>query len=201
MKFRISCMLVLALLFSSAHAQIFKPGNLVTHEGDTLRGLVAAQTDNTFVYKPDKKGSRSIYHVKDLAGYQLDQDVYQQHNVEVLRGNFPERVKAYLKVVTDGPLMLLEYTGPSIYGGEHVNYYLYNGSDAPYRVNQNKGNFRSTMKLYFRESADLAQKIKSKEYGYDNLEQIVAEYNAWFIEREKNSPSEPEEEIENDSEN
>lgn len=199
MKFRISCLLVLALLFSSAQAQVFKKGSLITHEGDTLSGLVAAQSDNTFVYKPNKKGSRSIYHVKDLAGYQLEDDVFQQHNVEVLRGNFPERVKAYLRVVEDGSLMLLEYTGPSIYGGEHVNYYLYNGSDAPYRVNQNKSNFRSTMKLYFREVGDLAQKIKSKEYGYDNLEEIVREYNAWFIEREKNSPTEPAEDEENDN--
>jgi hypothetical protein len=193
MKFRISCLLVLVLLFSSAHAQIFKSGALVTHDGDTLRGLVAAQSDNTFVYKPDKKGDRSIYHVDDLAGYQLDDDVFQQHSVEVLRGNFPERVTAYLRVVEDGPLMLLEYTGPSIYGGSHVNYYFYNGSDKPYRINQNPRNFRSTMKLYFRENEELAQKIKSKEYGYDNLKQIAKEYNEWFIEREKNSPTEPEE--------
>ena len=198
---RISLCITLCLLFSMADAQLFREGRLVTTDGDTLEGFVAPQTDNTFAYKPSKKGPKSLYHIRDLAGYQLGEDDFEQHTVEVIRKNFPEKVKSYLRVVKDGPLRLLEYRGQSIYGKEHVNYYLHNGYDTPYRVNQNPRNFRSTMKQYFSEYSDLASKIKQKEYGYDNLEQIVEEYNAWYIEREKNSPPEPEEtEEENDDE-
>jgi hypothetical protein len=196
---RISLCFTFCLLFATAGAQIFKQGRLITSEGDTLDGLVAVQSDNTFAYRPSKKGPRSLYHIRDLAGYQIGGDDFEQYEVEVLRRNFPEKVRSYLRVVKDGPLRLLEYRGEGIYGKEHVNYYLHNGYDTPYRVNRNPGNFRSTMKRYFSEYPELVAKIRQKEYGYDNLEDIVAEYNAWYIEREKNSPPEPVEESSEES--
>ncbi|MEM6269811.1 MAG: hypothetical protein AAF998_10255 [Bacteroidota bacterium] len=181
----------LLLLSSAGWSQLFQPGRLITHAGDTLNGLVAVQSDNTFAYKPRKKGPRSLYHTRELSGYQIGEEDFEEYEVEVIRKNFPEKVKSYLRVVEDGPLRLLEYRGPNIYGKEHVNYYLHNGYDAPYRVNRNPGNFKRTLKSYFAEVPALAEKIKQKEYQYGNLIEIVQEYNAWYIEREKDTPSEP----------
>lgn len=168
--------------------QLYKKGKLMTTDGDTLSGLVAVQSDNTFAFKKDKKAERNLFHIKELVGYEMEDESYEQHVVEVIRGNFPEKVRAYLKRVVDGPLVLLEYRGEGIFGSEHVNYYLYNGQDTPYRVNRNPGNFRRSLKIYFREVDDLAQKIKDKSLGYTDLEQIVEEYNTWFIAQAKANP-------------
>lgn len=175
------------LLGTLTQAQIFKPGTLITTEGDTVTGLVAPGGGNTMVYKPDKKGKRDIFKLSELSGYKIDTAEYQLHVVEVIRGNFPEKTKAFLKVVIRGPVTLLEYRGDGIFGKEHVNYYLHHGEEVPYRVNRNGGNFKTTMKIYFRDYEELAQRIRKKELGYENLVEIVNIFNDWYQQEEANT--------------
>ena len=154
-------------------------GKLVTQEGDTLEGLIAFQGKDKFAFKADKNSGRSFFDRDELMGFEIDDERYQQHIVEVIRGNFPEKVKTFLLVVEEGPVTLLEYKGPGIFGSkEHVNYYVHMG-EQPRRVNRNPGNFKKTMRHYFGDCEELAARIKSKELGYDNLKEIVTQYNEW----------------------
>ena len=174
--------LAMFLLFTTeANAQLFRKGRLFTQDGDTLEGLIASQGKNTFAYKQTKKGKRKIYNFKELTGFEIAGERYQEHFIEVIRNNFPERTKAFLKVIVEGPLMLLEYKGEGIFGNEHVNFYLYNGEDMPYRVNRNPSNFKGQMKRYFHEVEDVRTKVKSKEYTYENLPEMVEAFNQWYM--------------------
>ena len=179
-----SILLLICLLASTAlNAQMFKPGKLITTDGDTLSGLVAVQGKSTFAFKKDKKGERNLFDLKELASYEVNGEAYVKHVVEVLRGNFPEKTKAYLRVVVTGPISLLEYRGPGIFGKEHVNFYLHHGDHVPMRVNESKGNFKTTMRHYFSDYAELSEKIRTKELGFDNLIEIVVRYNTWYAEQ------------------
>lgn len=183
-------LLMLMLLFAvGTQAQVFKEGVIVTKEGDTLTGLVANNDEKTMTFKEDKHGTSRIIAKKEISAFRTDTTTYVKHTIEVLRGNFPEKVEDFLLVVIDGPVQLLEYKGKSLFGSEHMNYYLLTAGQVPYRVNTDEGNFRKTMKWYFEEYAELAQRIKNKELGYDNLHEIVNTFNTWFIE---NRPAEEE---------
>lgn len=177
--------MALLLLFAvSSQAQSFKEGMIVTIEGDTMVGLVAPNNETTFSFKKDRKAVQEIIPAKDVLAFSFDNEEYQKHTVEVLRGNFPEKIEDFLLVKVTGPVKLLEYKGKGIFGSEHVNYYLQNNTETPYRVNQDKNNFKKTMSWYFAENEELAAKIKQKELGYNDLMEIVNTFNGWFIQRE-----------------
>lgn len=178
--------LLLILLFFSpaiAQAQSFVPGELVTLEGDTMVGLVARATGGNFAYKANKKGERNFFKEKDLGGYVMDNYRYERHLVDVLMGRFPERRDVFCKVVVEGPVRLLEYSGKGMLGGTYTNLFLaHSDAEMPYRVSQNPRGFKSQMAMYFAEHEELATQIKKKELTYDDIVGIVVQYNAWAIE-------------------
>lgn len=162
-------------------AQMFESGMLVTREGDSLLGYVARATENSFAYKKDKNASQTFYKDKEVAAYAINNQVYEQHVVEALRTDFPEILEVFLMVIVDGPVRLLEFQGKGLFGNDHINYYLQRNGETPYRVNRSKGYFKTTMKYYFSDYPELAERFKKKELGYDDLVEAVNTYNGWAI--------------------
>jgi hypothetical protein len=176
-------------------AQTYKEGMIVTSGGDTLNGLVGIGGTANMSFRKEKNSPVQLIPTKDVVAYRYDTATFVRHTFEVLRGNFPEKVNDFLWVALDGPVKLLEYTGKGLFGSEHTNLYLYTEGQVPYRVNTDPGNFRKTMRWYFEEHQELAARIKSKELGYENLKEIVVEFNRWFLEQaalEKSSDQEQE---------
>jgi hypothetical protein len=176
----IICLIIL-LAGLDLQAQVFLPGKLITSDGDTLVGLVAEQGGITWSYKESKNAAVHIYTRRQIVGFQRKDEVYEEHVIEVLRGKFPERVKDFVLVVEEGQVRLLRYDGVGIFGSDHTCYFLHEKEMAsPLRVNVDAANFRVQMRQYFGDYAELAEKIKSKELGYDKIQEIVQIYNAWY---------------------
>lgn len=173
--------LIILLAGLDLQAQVFLPGKLITSDGDTLVGLVAEQGGITWSFKESKNAAVHIYTRRQIVGFQRKDEVYEEHVIEVLRGKFPERVKDFLLVVEEGQVRLLRYDGVGIFGSDHTCYYLHEKDMAsPLRVNVDAANFRVQMRQYFGDYAELAQKIKSKELGYEKIQEIVQIYNSWY---------------------
>ena len=165
----------------SLQAQVFLPGKLMTTDGDTLVGFVAEQGGITWSFKESKNGAVRIFSRRQVVGFERKDERYEEHEVEVLRGKFPERVTDFLLVVEEGQVRLLRYDGNDLFGKPHTTYFLHEQDMAvPLRVNVDPGNFKVQMRQYFGDYAALAQRIKSKELGYDKVQEIVQTYNAWY---------------------
>lgn len=171
------------LLAGSTVAQNYQAGYLLTLEGDTIQGMVAEAANGNFAFKEDRNSSRRFYHEDELFGFNVGESGYEKHVVEVLMGNFPEKRKVFLKLLVNGPLKLMEYEGEGLlFGNVYKNHFLYHPeSEVPWRIPAKEKQFKSQMSRYFSDVPDLAARIKSKELGYDNLEEIVQIYNAWSL--------------------
>jgi hypothetical protein len=177
-------LLIFLLMGLGASAQVFLPGKLITTDGDTLVGLVAEQGGITWSFKETKNGAVSIYTRRQVVGFERKDEKYEEHEIEVLRANFPERVKDFLLVVEEGQVRLLRYDGTGLFGSSHIGYYLHEkGMLNPLRVNVDDGNFKVQMRQYFSDHAELADRIKRKELKYANIQEIVQAYNAWYKEQ------------------
>ena len=173
--------LIILLAGLDLQAQVFLPGKLMTSEGDTLVGFVAEQGGITWSFKESKNGVVRIFTRRQVVGFQRKDERYEEHTVEVLRGKFPERVKDFLLVVEEGQVRLLRYDGVGIFGSDHTCYFLHEKDMAsPLRINVDPANFRVQMRQYFGDYAELAEKIKSKELGYEKIQEIVQLYNSWY---------------------
>jgi hypothetical protein len=173
--------LIILLAGLDLQAQVFLPGKLMTSEGDTLVGFVAEQGGITWSFKETKNGVVRIFTRRQVVGFQRKDERYEEHTVEVLRGKFPERVKDFLLVVEEGQVRLLRYDGVGIFGSDHTCYFLHEKDMAsPLRINVDPANFRVQMRQYFGDYAELAEKIKSKELGYEKIQEIVQLYNSWY---------------------
>lgn len=169
------------LIGLGASAQVFLPGKLITTDGDTLVGLVAEQGGITWSFKESKNGAERIFTRRQVAGFERKDEKYEEHEVEVLRAKFPERVKDFLLVVEEGQVRLLRYDGTGLFGSSHVGYYLHEkGMARPLRVNMDDANFKVQMRQYFSDYQELADRIKRKELTYANIQEIVQTYNAWY---------------------
>ncbi len=178
---RYTLVLIFLLLALGLEAQVFLPGKLVTTDGDTLVGLVAEQGGITWSYKESKNAPERIYSRRQVLAFERKDEKYEEHEVEVLRANFPERVKDFLLVVEEGQVRLLRYDGKGLFGSDHVGYYLHEkGMVMPLRVNKDEANFKVQMRQYFSDFPELADRIKHKELMYANIQEIVQMYNAWF---------------------
>lgn len=165
----------------SLHAQRYYDGNLVLETGDTLTGLVGFGPNETFVFREDMKTKAKYKKEFEVTGYQFDDDIYRKFYVEVQMGNFPEHRVVFLKAMVEGPVTLYEYHGKGLLFGEHTNHFLHHiDSEVPFRVPEGKRYFKAEMKNYFRDCEEVAEKIKSKEYGYDDLVEIVVKFNLWY---------------------
>lgn len=182
-------MLLLALLLPALllpallPAQQFVPGDLITLDGDTMSGLVAKATGGNYAYKANTHAEKNYFKEEALSGYSMGNERYERHLVDVLMGRFPERRNVFCKVLVYGPVKLLEYTGGGIVGGgTFTNHFLEHvDAEMPFRVPPGDKAFRSQMSMYFEECEELAAKIKSRELGYDQLSDLVLEYNNWAI--------------------
>jgi len=160
----------------------FQWGRLITVEGDTLDGYLARATGDQFVYKKEKNGTRSFIKEDDLASYRLGDDTYEKHLVDVQMGKFPERREVYLKVLVDGPVRLMEYTGTGMLGASHTNHFLFHDdASMPWLVPSQPRAFRNQVGMYFGDCEDVHGKIRQQEMGYDELNAIVILYNTWAI--------------------
>ena len=179
--------LLLPLLFSLPmflQAQTFAPGELVTLEGDTMSGLIAKASGGNWAYKANGKAGRNYFKEEDLGGYVLDGDRYERHIVDVLMGRFPERRNVFCKVMVEGTVRLLEYSGKGMLGGTHGNMFLHHAdAEMPYRISDNPRLFKTEMAIYFAEHEELAAQIKKKELTYENIVGIVVMYNMWAEEK------------------
>jgi hypothetical protein len=208
--------LTFLLLGLEMQAQVFLPGKLITTDGDTLVGLVSEQGGVTWGYKESKNSAEHIYTRRQVVGFERRDEKYEEYEVEVLRGKFPERVKDFLLVVEEGQVRLLRYDGKGIHNSDHVCYYLHEkGMHMPLRINVDEGNFKVQMRQYFSDYPELAARIKSKELKYENVQEIVTTYNTWYASqphpdefkpeaapakapKEPKAPKQPKEKIESD---
>lgn len=191
MKQIILVFLTLVLWGTSMFSQRYYEGNLVLETGDTLTGFVGHGPNETFVFRKDMKTKPSYKKEFEVIGYQFNDDIYRKFRVEVLMGNFPEHRIVFLKAMVEGPVTLYSYTGTGLLGGEHTNHFLHHiDAEAPFRVPDGKRYFKQEMKNYFRDCEEVADKIKSKEYGYDNLIEMVVKFNLWYESAPVDEPEE-----------
>lgn len=183
MKMRLYLLLGVLLMALSLSGQNYQPGFLVTLEGDTVRGLVAPGASGNYAFKEDRNSSRRFYHEDELSAIDMGEGTFEKHLVEVVMGKFPEKRVVFLQVVVDGPLRLLEYQGEGLlFGNPYTNHFLYHDeSEHPWRVPTGERMFRTQMSRYCADATELASSIKSGELGYDNLPEIVRNYNGWLL--------------------
>jgi hypothetical protein len=175
---------VFLLLGLGLQAQVYLPGKLVTTDGDTLVGFVSEQGGITWGFRETKNGPERLYTRRQVLAFERKDEKYEEYQIEVLRGKFPERVKDFLLVVEEGQVRLLRYDGKGLFNSSHTGYYLHEkGMRFPIRVNVDEVNFKVQMRQYFSDFEDLANKIKSKELKYENIQQIVQMYNSWYAQQ------------------
>jgi hypothetical protein len=174
--------LIILLAGLDLQAQVFLPGKLMTSEGDTLVGFVAEQGGITWSFKETKNGVVRIFTRRQVVGFQRKDERYEEHTVEVLRGKFPERVKDFLLVVEEGQVRTSQLRRRRhFWQRPYLLFFARKGhGDAPLRINVDPANFKVQIRQYFSDYPELAAKIKSKELGYEKIQEIVQLYNSWY---------------------
>lgn len=177
---RIFMLFLLGFVAVAAQSQSFMRGMLVTEEGDTLQGLIAV-LPKVLLYRIPGTDDIDRYRITKVQYLQLNEHQYVVREAEVLNGHFPERVVAFMKIMVEGPVRLLEYTGEDFYGGEHINYIIEDRNGQTIRVA--RSDFHHRMADFFAANAEISQQIRDKMIGYENLPAIVATFNEWLSEQ------------------
>ncbi len=173
-----------------------------------LKNLINNQ-DKVWFYKTKDTPKKNAvkYKPKDLLAYKAGPRYYESHkfwpNVPTYVTNNARGYHFILKVM-DGPLSLYKwYYESTAVSDQRVNIDFENPSNihldlsfyekdlnyVPLVKKENgeviflRSGFRKTMSKLLSDDPALADKIKNREYGKDDLETIVEEYNQWYKEK------------------
>lgn len=184
------------------------PGYVVTLENDTIDGylqlsnLVDNQKKVLFYKEPDDENYAKKYKAKDIKGYKVGPRCYESFKFGPATENKGEYF--FLKIL-DGPLSLYKWyyypqdptdessmvdvdlvMGLNEDGLDSQLIGIKPGEDA-LQLDSPKfiSRFSKNMSRYLADYTELAEKIANKVegYRYEDLEEIVWEYNAWYLDR------------------
>ena len=175
---RISLLLFL-FVFQFTLSQDFKPGTVFFSSGNTLEGLVDV-TYKKVVVKKEMDG-RSI-----PFGHMAIDSVQLTRADSITTYVFKKYLKKILPmlVIVSGEAELLSYTYPQSYDGAGGGTYYYLGRKGELKVTRVsiKGvidkSFKKSTAKFFSDCPELVEKIETKEFGRDDIKQIVLYYNS-----------------------
>ncbi len=152
-------------------------GYVVPNNGDTLRGFLKPVREDrpgrsvSFFQTPESDAQK--FSPKTIKGFGFGETRFETGMVE-------DRME-FLRVDMAGAIHLLIFTERVKKGGGYTsvqrNFIRLEGSTRSFEIT--KGNFRKEMVIHVSEHPTLAQRIRDKALGYDDLGAIIEEYNEW----------------------
>ncbi len=189
------------------------PGYIITHDNDTIHGYLELSNyvDNQkkvlFYESANDERYAKKYKAKEIKGYKVGPRSYE--SFRFWPKNESKGVHFFLKVL-DGPVSLYELyykpqdpTDESAMGDVDIVMGLNEKNldtqliaikpgGEPVQLDKLKffRNFKKNMSRYLADYPELAERIANKEegYRYENLNEIIREYNEWYLANRKSSP-------------
>ena len=175
------------------------PGYIIKNDGSKIEGYIQAlpraastafgadnQTIVTFFSDPKNKKTKIEYKPEDLEEYMIADKHYVAMNYS--GGLFAKPVR-FLIVKKEGRIKTcVWYTwasdGKSVYTEKEI---LQKGDEKPFEANSLLLGYVKKMSELVKENPELVKKITNKEKGYGilNYENVVNEYNEWYIKNNK----------------
>lgn len=191
------------------------PGYVITHKNDTIRGYIKLnnfvnnQKKAFFYNHPDDEKCAEKYKPKDIKAYKVGPRYYESFKF------WPETeargLHFFLKVI-DGPISVYKWYYEPVelskervkidddgrisnidlsFSEENLSTELIpvkpGGEPEKLKNLKYATNFKKNMSKYLEDYPELAAKIANKEdgYGIGNIEDIIREYNAWYLKNHK----------------
>jgi hypothetical protein len=171
--------LFFGVAFCSVHAQAegWSSGYIVPLEGDTLFGFIKDFKEDrlgrTIYFSTNPEESQERFQAIALKGFGANGLVYETGNVEG-RANF-------LKIEERGDIMLYSFSFREKKGSKYETvvqrYVRLTGSSSFALIS--KKNFKTELPIHIQDHPDLADRVRNREYSYDQLAEIIADYNEW----------------------
>ena len=164
----------------------FTPGHYYTKDGQCVAGLIrhlyGAQTGqgpaNQIEFKPAGNSKAVSLTTKDVKAFVVGQDSFMvQKDFDI--NQFDHYQEDFMRVVKSGALSLyLHYSTTSFPTRQLILTYLVEKEGEFYRMVRPK-NFSEQINLLIADNKELLQKVKNKEYTFEDLQVLIDEYNLW----------------------
>ena len=180
--FTVLLLLIGTTAFSQASKGLtFVDGWVKTNKGDTLRGQVCYENSKTGermdkIYFVDANNSKKRMGAEKLASFGFDGRIYDFVDVGDGFG------KVVMQRVIQGDITMFyawfksESSTPQKFTYERAIFLKREGRDELFEVLERK--FEKTMSSYFKGDEDIIQMIKENKWTANDMEKIVAAYNA-----------------------
>ena len=186
---------LLFFLISVALADTYYPATIVFVDGRSKTGLVESTFGDNIFFKASEKSSPEKIESSNLSKliFTIKNEKREYHYLKTYLGWGQKRIGSpmWLKVLINGKATLylnqttLSTPSNSQNSAGFQDYYcIRKGEPAAKWISavstlNNNQHFRAKAPLYFEDYPELAQKIKSKEYTWKDIEIVVQEYNKW----------------------
>lgn len=187
--------LAMVLLALMAFADTYYPATIVFIDGKSKTGLVESTFGDYIFFKASEKSNPEKIESAGLSKltFTIKNEKREYHYVKTYLGWGQKRMSApmWLKVLISGTATLylnstsLSTPSNSQNSAGFLDYYcIRKGEPAAKWISavsslNNNQHFKAKAPLYFEDYPELAQKIKSKEYTWKDIETVVNEYNKW----------------------
>lgn len=182
---------LLLVAFTSFGA--FHPGTITYKNGKSRTGFVEAKLGTVVRFKPWMEAEAEEIASTGLKTVILKTDSGRQqreyHLITVMAANGKKTGKepVWMKLLEKGTLSLYLHEIVSKQDGldtfEPGEYYCVKEGEEGGRQVAAYGNnhsFQSKGAAYFADCNELAEKIKSKQYSWENIQEVVRQYNQWL---------------------
>lgn len=180
------------LLVSLPSFAEFHPGTIVNKNGRSRKGFIEASLGEVVRFKPWMEAEEETISPQNIKSIQIRTD-----SGRVIREYYYIQVSASGKKATTHAtwLRLLEKGTVSLYVQETVShrngtdmfqsedfYCIREGQDSAKPVASYDSNhtFKAKAPLYFADCPQLVERIKSKQYSWQNIQEVVQFYNLWL---------------------
>lgn len=184
---------ILFLLMASISYGAFHEGTMVYKNGRTRTGFIEAKLGEVVRFKPWMAAEEEKINSNTLKGVILKTDsgrqVREYHYIQTYAGGGQKKINAepsWLKLIEKGTV--------SLYASESVShnhdgtdqftiedFFCVREGEAAQQIASYDSNhtFHAKAPLYFADYPQLAEKIRSKQYLWHDLQNIVKKYNEW----------------------
>lgn len=180
--------IIVLLLASFSSYGKYYPGTLVFENGKSREGFIEATLGDVILFKGwmeaeveeiSAAGIKTIW-IKTNAGHKM----HEYHYLAVDAGSGKGSQRMWLRPVEKGAVSLYVHESISQQDGvdktETLDFYcLREGETTARQIASHNNNhvFKSKAPQFFADRPLLVEKIKSKEYGWENVQQLVHTYN------------------------
>jgi hypothetical protein len=187
--------LALSFMLTVAFADTYYPATIVFVDGKSRTGLAESTFGDHIFFKASETSKPEKIESIGLSKliFTIKNEKREYHYVKTYLGWGQKRMSSpmWLKVLINGNATLylnsttLSTPSNSQNSAGFLDYYcLRKGEPAAKWISavssmNNNQHFRAKAPLYFEDYPELAEKIKSKEYTWKDIETVVNEYNKW----------------------